>query len=86
MTPQQVFEYKKRWQSRSNFSVVVCQDSWHSARQFCKDNYDPHQWDCTRFYNQDDSHLFQFESKSAQTFFVNNYHGRILAIYGEYNV
>lgn len=62
MTPQEQFDYKRRWLPDA-WVVTVNQDWDWIGKDWCRKNLERHQWSFKKYANPDDSHNFLFESE-----------------------
>jgi hypothetical protein len=60
MTPQEIFEYKRRWMQVSDYSVIVNEDLDFDGKRWCKAYLKQHQWNFIRFASIYE-HTFCFE-------------------------
>lgn len=73
MTPQELFEYKRKWLSEIPHRVQVDVDSHIWGKDWCRKKLDRHQWSFDKYTQPDDSHTFSFESNEDAINFVNAY-------------
>ena len=73
MTPQELFEYKRKWLSESPNRVQVDIDSHIWGKDWCRKKLERHQWSFDKYTQPDDSHTFSFESNEDASNFVKAY-------------
>lgn len=75
MTPQEIFEYKKRWSSTAVGQYIDPDaDIW--AKDWCRRNLQRHQWTFNKFARQDDWHHISFENPQDYIEFSKAYDNR----------
>ena len=73
MTPQELFEYKRKWLSESPSRVQVDVDSHIWGKDWCRKKLERHHWSFDKYTQPDDSHTFSFEYRETAEQFVNAY-------------
>lgn len=74
MTPQDIFEFKLRWEER--YQVFVHSDLEHKATSWCKSNVDKHLWhmlDHTNVYEHTYLFRYQEHAKMFETYLRSDY-------------
>lgn len=70
MTPQEIFEYKHKWLSTGRICALVGDWSEYPAKQWCKENVEPHRWHFSKYVSPADEHSFCFEREEDYNAFL----------------
>ena len=74
MTPIEIFNYKLKWRNNTAFYATLDIDLEYSAKRWCRDNLEQHQWDFSK-YTDFYEDMFYFETehflKRFETEFIN---------------
>ena len=74
MSPQEISAYKLNW--GPGYEVQVDMDSDYWGKDFCRKNFNPHNWSFHKHTFPDDSHTFYFESEKLAEKFLIAYNNR----------
>jgi hypothetical protein len=67
MTPQERFDYKKKWMQASSNFVKIHSDHEFDAKQWCKKNLEQHNWDFLKYTDvYEDTFYFETEEMKRQ--------------------
>lgn len=72
MTPQEVYEYKKRWLMYSNHYAVTDELLEYSAKRWCRNNVPQHKWSFSK-YTDFYEDTFYFEDESDKVRFTEQF-------------
>jgi hypothetical protein len=73
MTPQEISDYKRRWQtSERRYTKYIHSDRRNDAREWCKETLKPHQWHHQKFTDVYEDSV-SFESRVHYLYFVEWY-------------
>ena len=73
MTPQEVFEYKRKWLKESCYSIQVDVDSDVWGKDWCRKHIERTDWSFDRYTRPDDSHTFNFKDPRIAGEFLKSY-------------
>ena len=73
LTPQEVFDYKRKWKLTCCHSVQVDMDSHIWGKEWCRKHLDRIDWSFDKYTRPDDSHTFMFKEEIAANTFLEEY-------------
>ena len=68
MTPQEITDYKQKWMSTKNYSVIFNDSMDVKAKDWCRRHLERHQWSMSAWTSQFEHTMFFEKEKDALKF------------------